>query len=108
MVNIMDEAIGNVTAALAANSDMHANTLMIFTADNGGVMHHGQLGNNWPLRGQKTSSWEGGVRTTAFVWGGANVLVNAALRGTTNGAFIHVADWCVRAPRVALRGWRCA
>ena len=26
------------------------NTLLLFSADNCGVMHGGQLGNNWPLR----------------------------------------------------------
>ena len=48
--------------------------------------------NHRPLRGQKTSSWEGGVRVTAFLWGGKNVLPNN-LRGTQSDAFIHIADW---------------
>ena len=56
------------------------------------MFHGNQRGNNWPLRGQKTSSWEGGVRATAFLWGGKNVLP-ANLRGTTSNAFIHVSDW---------------
>ena len=49
MVNIMDEAVGNLTAALRSKQ-MYDNTLLLFSADNGGVMHGGQLGNNWPLR----------------------------------------------------------
>jgi arylsulfatase B len=71
---------------------MADDTLLIFSADNGGVYHGGQRGNNFPLRGQKTSSWEGGVRATAFLWGGANVLP-AAVRGTTSNAFMHICDW---------------
>ena len=93
MVNIMDDAVGNLSAALEARG-MAADTLLLFTADNGGVYHGNQKGNNHPLRGQKTSSWEGGVRATAFLWGGANVLPHG-VRGTTCGAFIHVADWYV-------------
>ena len=91
MVNIMDEAFGNLTQVLTTRS-MIDDTLIMFSADNGGVYHNGQLGNNWPLRGQKTSDWEGGVRATAFLWGGANVLPSA-LRGTESNAFIHVCDW---------------
>jgi hypothetical protein len=92
MVNIMDEAVGNLTKA-QKEKEMWEDTLFIFSADNGGVYHSNQQGNNWPLRGQKTSSWEGGVRVTAFVWGGVNVIRDASLRGTTNSAFIHIADW---------------
>lgn len=91
MVNIMDQAVGNLTAALETKN-MLDDTFVLFTADNGGVYHGGQLGNNFPLRGQKTSDWEGGVRATAFVWGGKNVLASQ-YRGTVNEAVFHIADW---------------
>ena len=63
-VNTTGQAVGNVTAALAARQ-MAADTLIVFSADNGGVYHGGQKGNNYPLRGQKTSSWEGGALSQA-------------------------------------------
>eukprot|EP00035_Acanthoeca_spectabilis_P026572 m.463235 g.463235 ORF g.463235 m.463235 type:complete len:540 (+) comp22965_c0_seq1:16-1635(+) len=91
MVAIMDEGVKNVTDALDEKS-MTDDTLIVFSADNGGVTHGGQRGNNYPLRGQKTSSFEGGVRVTAFLWGGKNVLPDN-LRGTTSNAFIHITDW---------------
>ena len=93
MATVMDEAMGNLTKALESR-DMLDDTLILFFADNGGVYHNGQLGNNYPLRGQKTSSWEGGVRVNAFVWGGKHVLPSH-LRNTTHRGYIHVADWWV-------------
>ncbi|MBT3292528.1 MAG: sulfatase-like hydrolase/transferase, partial [Victivallales bacterium] len=36
------------------------NTLVIFTSDNGGAPQHGA--SNAPLRGQKGTTWEGGMR----------------------------------------------
>ena len=53
---------------------------------NGGV----SSGNNFPLRGEKHSNWEGGLRTAAFVSGG---YVPEAVRGTNNTVNMHVADW---------------
>ena len=47
-------------------------------------------GNNWPLRGMKKSFFEGGVRTPAFLAGGALPLYN---RGSTLQGYIHLADW---------------
>ena len=49
------------------------NSIMIVTADNGGETRDG--GNNYPLRSQKWSLYEGGVRANAFVTGG---LVNVS------------------------------
>ena len=47
-------------------------------------------GNNWPLRGGKFSNWEGGIRTSGLVSGGA---VPAARRGATEGALMGIEDW---------------
>ena len=52
--------------------------------------------NNWPLRGEKHTSWQGGVRVAAFVSGG---LVPSRFRGTRSDVVSHVADWCARRPR---------
>jgi arylsulfatase B len=101
MCSFWDEILGNVTAALKARS-LWANTLLSFSADNGGPVYwsaeperfpHGAGANNWPLLGGKTSNWEGGVRAVAFVSGG---FVPPAMRGTKlsgSGALIHMSDW---------------
>lgn len=91
MTNILDEAIGNITGELKSKGIWN-NTLLVFSADNGGVYHGGQAGNNYPLRGQKTSSWEGGVRVTAFITGGINVIPKP-LRGTEHNGYVHICDW---------------
>ena len=61
-------------------------TLMIFTSDNGGWHDYG--GFNWPLRGEKTTLWEGGVRGVSFVHG--NML---GRRGVRCKELLHVTDW---------------
>ena len=51
MTRVMDEGIGNVTAALKARG-MWDDTLFVFSSDNGGWV--GTTGSsNWPLRGSK-------------------------------------------------------
>lgn len=87
MLHMLDSGCGNVSHALKARG-MWNSTLMVFSADNGGI---GALGNNFPLRGHKHDPWEGGVRATAFIAGG---IVPVSLRGTSSGAkFVHIADW---------------
>ena len=66
MLNMLDSGMKNVTAALKSTG-MWANTLLVFSADNGGI---GKFGNNHPLRGHKHDPWEGGIRATAFISGG--------------------------------------
>ena len=44
----------------------------VFTSDNGGPVYFGGAAgaNNYPLRGGKTSNYQGGIRVNAFASGG--------------------------------------
>jgi arylsulfatase A-like enzyme len=84
MVAAMDEAIGQVIAALE-EQEMLAHTLIIFSSDNGG---HPEVGDNGPLRGAKGTVFEGGVRVCAFAhWPG---VIPA---GTVVDQPSHIIDW---------------
>ena len=82
-----DAHIGRIVEALK-QKQMYDNTLVIYSADNGGVTD----GNNYPLRGEKHTSFEGGMRVTAFVSGGKNVIPESK-RGTTDSSIYHIVDW---------------
>ncbi|KAM7431612.1 hypothetical protein ABFA07_017850 [Porites harrisoni] len=85
MVDILDEAIGNVTEAMK-EAGLWNDTLTIVTTDNGGNPDKG--GYNWPLRGQKGSLWEGGVRGVGLVHG--RMLQKT---GVKCKELFHVTDW---------------
>ncbi len=62
-VTCMDEAIGEVMAALK-EYEVDDETLVIFFSDNGGSGN----GGNAPLKGGKSTMWEGGLRVPFIAW----------------------------------------
>ena len=77
---------------------MWEDTLIVVTSDNGGPMYSDNAANNFPLRGYKFSSWEGGIRGIGAVGGGFLDPANAGggyhrrplgsrLEGMTQGNF---------------------
>jgi hypothetical protein len=88
MIAYLDDAVGNVTAAVTALG-LDGNTIVIFASDNGGPTNgaEGTEANNFPLRGGKNTIWEGGTRVAAMVKG------PGIPAGVTTDALVHVTDW---------------
>ena len=86
MVTAMDDSVGYIHDALTA-SGMYANTIMVYSSDNGGPDHES---NNMPLRGAKFGLFEGSFRVPAFVH---SPLLPASAVGKTSGAMMHITDW---------------
>ena len=91
MVNLMDIIIGNITNLLKINN-LYNDTLIIFTGDNGGPIaaSNGKNANNFPLRGGKFVSFEGGIRTATIISGG---YLPKSRRGQIENGMIHITDW---------------
>eukprot|EP01060_Flectonema_neradi_P000751 TRINITY_DN10467_c1_g1_i1.p1 TRINITY_DN10467_c1_g1~~TRINITY_DN10467_c1_g1_i1.p1 ORF type:complete len:519 (+),score=73.58 TRINITY_DN10467_c1_g1_i1:43-1599(+) len=92
MISGVDDMMKNLTSTLK-ELDMWDNTFILFSSDNGGPASakvSGSAANNYPLRGGKHTSWEGGHRVISFVTGG---LIPKEKRGTKLEGYIHVADW---------------
>eukprot|EP01062_Namystynia_karyoxenos_P083232 TRINITY_DN9530_c0_g1_i1.p1 TRINITY_DN9530_c0_g1~~TRINITY_DN9530_c0_g1_i1.p1 ORF type:complete len:635 (+),score=161.64 TRINITY_DN9530_c0_g1_i1:86-1990(+) len=87
MVFALDLALGNVTAAFQS-AGLWDDTVLVFTTDNGGV----EWGNNYPLRGMKVYTWEGGIRGVAFVRG-TNSERAPLPAGAVRGQLMHSTDW---------------
>jgi len=69
MMSAMDDAVGRVLEQVRAQGQ-EENTLIFFLADNGGPTLQ-TTSNNLPLRGFKSTTWEGGVRVPfAIQWKG--------------------------------------
>ena len=85
MMQALDEGIGNVTGTLEAEGLLN-NTVIILSTDNGGQAMLGS--SNWPLRGNKATVFEGGVRGAGFVWGKMLSKTNYDYTG-----LMHITDW---------------
>lgn len=64
-VQEIDWSVGQILAALR-EAKLDANTLVLFTSDNGGPVQQGAV--NTPLRGSKGTTFEGGMRVPTIVW----------------------------------------
>lgn len=85
MMKSLDEGVGRVLNALKT-AGLEEETLVIFTSDNGGSLNHG--GRNRPLRGQKTTLFEGGIRVPCLIrWKGR------LPEGKQNDTPLSMLDW---------------
>jgi len=64
MIEVMDEGVGKILATLEKEG-IAENTLIIFCSDNGAIPEYGD---NSPLKGHKTTLWEGGHRVPGMVY----------------------------------------
>lgn len=86
MVTAMDEAIGQIVAALA-ETGIRQDTLIVFCSDNGGPAP-GTITDNSPLRAGKGTIYEGGVRVCALAnW------PDHIPAGSRVDEPIHMVDW---------------
>jgi arylsulfatase A-like enzyme len=84
MVTQMDDAIGRIVEALE-RKNLREKTLIVFSSDNGGNL---PAASNAPLRDQKGSVYEGGVRVPAFAtWPG-----HIPAKSTVTQP-LHMTDW---------------
>ena len=89
MMQALDVGVGNLTSAYR-RLGLFDDTVFLFLADNGGI--HSAGGFNVPLRGQKATVWEGGLRSQTFVhWSG----FDARVAGSIHGGLAHAVDWGV-------------
>ena len=89
MIAAMDQGVGRILDALEEN-EIADDTLVWFFSDNGGVA----TGDNGPLRGQKGTVFEGGIRVAAAIrWPGH---VPASSKVTAPLAYIDVLPTLMR------------
>ena len=72
MTEDLDTGVGRILAKID-ELDLAGSTYVIFTSDNGSYTHSRgrQVTTNLPLRGQKASTWEGGIKVPMIVRGPA-------------------------------------
>jgi len=86
MLSAMDEAIGQIAAALKEKG-LVDNTLVIFSSDNGGPSP-GKVTSNGPLRAGKGSIYEGGIRVCAFATWPGRIPAGQRVKEP-----LHIVDW---------------
>lgn len=91
MVAALDHSVGQIVSALDEAGILN-NTFLVFASDNGAATTfwdtHGA--SSWPLRGEKDTLFEGGVRVPGIVWAPAPLWHGV---GTEYDRFFHATDW---------------
>ncbi|XP_065220980.1 arylsulfatase B-like [Planococcus citri] len=88
----LDESVGKVMETLN-ETGLLENSIVLFMADNGGATEDPNwlfknTASNWPLRGMKTSFYDGGVRGAAAIWSPLFKRV-----GHVSNELFHISDW---------------
>lgn len=86
MITAMDDAVSLAIRAFQVKNYMD-NLLVVFTSDNGGASYI--AGSNWPLRGAKSTLWEGGTRVPTFIY--SKTLLKKT--GIVYDGLLHITDW---------------
>ena len=91
MTKYLDDFVGELVSALKDKGlwdNLHV--LFVISSDNGGPVYPGGGANNYPLKGGKTSDWQGGIRVNGFISGG---YLPEKMRGQKTDGYIHISDW---------------
>ncbi|XP_077515180.1 arylsulfatase B-like isoform X2 [Amblyomma americanum] len=91
MVSALDESVGIVVRALHERR-MLEDTIIVFTSDNGACATTDGLdaASPWPLKGEKYTLWEGGVRVPGLIWTADHIWLGP---GSVYNRLFHVTDW---------------
>jgi arylsulfatase A-like enzyme len=86
-LSLLDHAVQSVYNAVDEKEALD-NTYFIFASDNGGCPTSG--GRNYPLRGGKSTLFEGGTRVEAFLY---SKKLSVSAKGSSHSGLFHVTDW---------------
>lgn len=88
MLNSAEDYMGSVITYLKEKG-MWKDTILLYASDNGGP--NSAYNSNGPLRGHKSTLWEGGVRTPSFIYSENRDLIPNQSKQTD--CYFHISDW---------------